>query len=104
MTFRVPPRVGYVVHEPSPGDPTAKVYLMHLPDGQPVVLAGSAALIWVVAAQGEQDVPATVAELLDEPLASVEETTRRYLVTLVAQGLLVEALESGDLPGVPTQP
>lgn len=98
MRYRIPPRLGYVVHEPTPEDPTARVYLMHLPDGEPLMLAASAALIWALAADGEPEVPGALADLLGESVAEVGPATRTYLDTLVEQGLLTETPEGDEAP------
>lgn len=88
MTFRVPSRLAYVVEQRDGGD--TSVYLLHLPDGEPLSLRGSAALIWLLAADGEPDVPAAVAASVEHPDAEVEAATRAYLAYLVGAGLLEE--------------
>lgn len=98
MRYRIPARVGYVVHEPTLEQPTATVYLLRLPDGQPLVLSGTAALIWVLAAEGEPNVPAALAELVGEALSTVESPTLSYLDNLVLQGLLTEAPDAEPAP------
>jgi hypothetical protein len=85
--YRVPSRVAYVVadeHSPSAGT----VYLMTLPDGQPAVLRGSGAVIWVVAAEGEDDVAGAVAELVGMPVEEVSAEVERFLDELVELGVL----------------
>jgi len=94
VTHLIPPRLGYVVNEPTGADPTLRVFLMHLPDGEPLALVGSAALIWALAADGEPDGPAALAELLSVPVDEIEDATRAYLDTLVVQALLIRA--AGD--------
>jgi hypothetical protein len=55
--FRAPRRVAFVI----PDDrPAPEVFLMKLPDGPPVVLHGTSAVIWVLAADGERDVAGEV--------------------------------------------
>jgi len=89
VTYRVPPRLGYVVPDAPEGGPLV-AFVMPLPDGPAVVLRNSAALIWALAADGEADVPAAVAEMVGRSLEEVGPATRDYLVDLVAQGLLEE--------------
>lgn len=90
MTYRIPYRLGHVTLPPEDGRPVV-VYLMPLPDGDPVGLHGTAALIWSIAAEGEPDVPAALAELLAVPVDTVRADVERFLTDLVAQGLLEEA-------------
>lgn len=85
MTHRIPERLAWVATE---GESEPVVYLLVLPDGDPRVLHGSAAAIWLVAADGEADVPGAVAELTGAPLEEVRGPTEEYLRTLVADGLL----------------
>lgn len=85
--YRIPARVAHVVAD----DDTAAagtVYLMTLPDGQPAVLRDSAALIWMVAADGEDDVAGAVAELVGLPTDEVSFEVERFLDELVALGAL----------------
>lgn len=88
MTYRVPERLAWVIPERRDDEPLV-VYLMPLPDGPPLVLRESAGLIWALAADGEADVPAAVAELVGRTLAEVGPTTEAFLADLVARGLLV---------------
>lgn len=87
MTYQVPRRLAWNIPERGDDDPLV-VYLMPLPDGPPLVLRGIAGLIWALAIDGEQDVPAAVAELLDQPLEEVRPVTLEFLADLVARGLL----------------
>lgn len=89
MTYRIPHRVGHVTLPPEDGRHVA-VYLMPLPDGDPVALHHTAALIWTLAAEGEPDVAASLAELLAVPAETVRDEVERYLADLVFQGLLEE--------------
>ena len=98
MRYMVPPRVGHVVEEPDAQHPTPRVFLMQLPDGEPQLLSGTAALIWVLAAEGEDDVAQALADLLGEPVATVAQATRSYLDTLVAQGLLTKSTGPSPTP------
>ena len=85
MTWTVPPGLAWVLDEPA-DVPT--LYLMHVPDGIPLVLTGTAALIWLFAAEGE-DVVAALTEVIADPPPDLAETTYAYLDDLVADGLLV---------------
>lgn len=87
MRFRRPPRVGFVMMPPGRGEPAA-VYLMHLPDGEPTALTGTSALIWALAAEGEEDVLGALAELLGQPVGDVERSVGEYLDQLVLAGWL----------------
>ena len=89
MAHRIPERLGWVVVPPAEGAPVA-AYLMHLPDGDPQALHGTAALIWTLAADGEPDVAGALAGLLDTPRAEVEASVDAYLTELVAARLLEE--------------
>ena len=61
---------------------------MQLPDGPPLVLHDSAALIWLVAAEGSSDVPTLVAEAVGRPVEEVAAEVDDYLRDLVDRGLL----------------
>ena len=87
MTYTLPRRLGHVTLPPQDGRPVA-VYLMPLPDGDPVSLHGTAALIWTLAAEGEADVPAALADLLAVDVHAVAADTHAYLDSLVEAGLL----------------
>lgn len=87
MTYQVPARVGYVVLPPE-GTQGVRVYLMELPDGTPQQLSGVGALIWVLAWEGEHDVPGALAELVGRPRSDVAADTEAFLADLVARGML----------------
>lgn len=87
MTYRVPPDLAWVLDETDDGAPPA-LYLMHVPDGVPLVLTGTAALIWLFAVEGE-DVAAALAEVVSDPPADLAQTTSDYLADLVDRGLLL---------------
>lgn len=93
MTYRVPRRLARVVDDQSAGEPV--VYLMQLPDGDPLILQGSGGLIWALAADGESDVPRAVARAVGVPVEEIVEEVGVFLADLVERGLLV----SGDAPG-----
>ena len=86
MSYRVPDRLGYVVDDQS-ADSSLTVFLMKLPNGAPLELAGSAAWIWVLATERE-DVVEALAELTGESSAEIGATTAAFLQELVGQGLL----------------
>lgn len=83
-TYAVPARVAFVV--PESGGP--HVFLMHLPDGPPLVLTDSAAVIWLLAADGEVDVAQAVSEVVGRSRQEVAVEVDAYLAGLVARGLL----------------
>jgi hypothetical protein len=76
------------------GDGTAVVFLMPLPDGPPRVLEGSAALIWIVAADGEEEIADAVAGAFGQTAAEIADDVASYLSYLVASQLLVEVTAS----------
>ena len=87
--FLVPSRVAYVVADGhrAHGEPPT-VFLMQVPDGAPVVLHGTAALIWLLASDGEEDVATAVADVVGLDRASVAPDVRRFLDDLVDRGLV----------------
>ena len=92
MRYRVPENVAWVAGaETVPDDP--RIYASLVPDGEPAVLEGVAALVWEVAASGEDVVP-EVAALAGRPIDAVAEDVQRFLDDLVALGLL--ALSGAD--------
>lgn len=89
MTYRLPQRLAWVAPERQADGPPL-VYLMLLPDGLPLRFEGTGALIWLLAADGEPDVVASVAEATGEPVETVGAATREYLEYLVREGLLID--------------
>lgn len=87
MAYRVPPRVAHVVPDGEP-DPPDSVFVMVVPDGLPVVLHGSAAWIWLCAAEGETDVAEAIADLAGISRADVAVDVEHFLDELVSRGLL----------------
>lgn len=87
MAHRVPPRVAHVVPDGEP-DPPDSVFVMVLPDGDPVVLHGSAAWIWLLAAEGEEDVAGAIADLAGLARADVVVDVEHFIAELVGRGLL----------------
>jgi hypothetical protein len=77
-----------VAHVVRTEDESPQVYLMRLPDGPPVVLEGTGAMIWLAAVEGVDDVAATVAEAVDEEREAIAQDVEAYLVRLVEIGLL----------------
>lgn len=96
MNYRIPSRLAHVVVDDTQSDPVT-VFLMDLPDGPPLVLRDSAALIWIVAADGSTDVPGQVAEAVGRPVEELAEEVGDYLDELVGRGLL----EPSEAPPAP---
>ncbi len=73
-------------------DHNDSVYLMRVPDEDPLVLTGIGAQIWFAALAG---VPAvtSVASLTGESEDTVAEGTTAFLHDLIARGLLIHAEE-----------
>ncbi len=88
MTYRVPDTVAYAFgSELDPAD--QRVFMVTLPDGHPVVLTGSAAIIWSAAASGVVDVVATVAGDFELEPAAIHADVEAFLVDAVTRGLLI---------------
>ncbi|MDT0215574.1 PqqD family protein [Rothia sp. ARF10] len=83
--YSVPERVAHVERD---ADGLPQVFLMRLPDGEPVALEGTAALIWTFAAEGETDVATAVARAVGLPREEIADDVEAYLVRLVETGLL----------------
>lgn len=91
MRYVVPRDLAHVVPGEAGEDPTAEavVFLLPLPDGPVWVLEGSAALIWMVAAEGLTHPARAVAELSELELdGDLEAAVNSYLDDLVSRGLL----------------
>ena len=82
--FFVPPRVAFVVPEAD----TTQAFLMALPDGPPFILTDTAAVIWVLAADGESDVAGAVGDVVGVPREAIDTEVEQYLEDLVSKGLL----------------
>lgn len=93
MKYRIPPRLAHVIVDTKPSDPP-DVFLMDLPDGPPLVLRESAAMIWILAAEGGSDVPGLVAQGVGRTVREIGGEVSEYLADLVARGLL----ERSDRP------
>lgn len=65
------------------------VYLLQLPDGAPVVLRNTAALIWLLAAEGEGAV-AGVAEAVDRAEEDLAGSVLSFLGDFRSRGFLEE--------------
>ena len=90
MSYRPPGRLAHV-HDEADG----VLYLAHLPDGAPLVLQGSAALIWLAATGDPRpdhpaDVVTRVAQETGLAVEELRDDVETFLRTLVEQGLLEE--------------
>ena len=90
MTYVVPARVAHC-GEGSGLALADTVYVMRVPDGQPMVLTGSAAWIWCLVADGEVDVTGTLADALDMPRDALEADVSAFLTDLAEHGFLETA-------------
>ena len=70
-----------------------ELYFTVVPDGRTVLLKDTARLIWLVAADGTDDVVREVADLVDLPAEEVSGEITTFLEDLTARGLLTK-LES----------
>jgi len=70
-----------------------ELYLTVVPDGRTVLLKDTARLIWLVAADGTDDVVREVAALVDLPVEEVSGEITTFLEDLTDRGLLTK-LES----------
>lgn len=87
MSYEVPEALAYCfASEADPAD--QRVFLVTLPDGHPVVLTGSAAVIWSVAASGVADVVAAVADDFKLEPVTIQADVEAFLADAVARGLL----------------
>ncbi len=87
MRYGIPARLAHVVVDDTQSDP-ATVFLMQLPDGPPLVLHDSAALIWLVAAEGSPNISTRVAQAVGRPVEQVAAEVDGYVRDLVDRGLL----------------
>lgn len=87
MRYRIAQDVAWLLAEEI-GSPADEVYLMRLPDGRPLVLAGSSALIWIVAADGG-DLPGAIAEATGLPAERIAADVTGFVETLVREGYLI---------------
>lgn len=91
MRYSVPNRLGFVYGTEQTASAGA-IYLMPLPDGVPVVLTGTAALIWETAVTDESVTDGKgLAEVLTAGRATeqIVSDTTDFLDQLVSAGLLV---------------
>jgi len=93
-TYRTPKAVAHFVTGGDKDSPVT-VYLMRLPDAAPQVLRGSAAVIWIVASEGEHEVAASVASLVGRTTEEVAGDVERFLEELVSAGLLEVTTDGG---------
>lgn len=87
MSYEIPPDVAWVYGQDVIASDTA-VYAMKVPDGSPVVLDSTAALIWLVVADGTSDPASTIADLTGEEPTAIGADVARYLDDLISRGLL----------------
>lgn len=85
--YRIPRSVAHVVPDGEPDLPN-RVFLMQLPDGEPLVLQDSAAWIWLLAADGEDDVPSAISRVIGTEEANVRADVLSFLSELQRRGLL----------------
>lgn len=85
--YVMPADLAYVIVEPAAGQ-ELRIFLLRLPSGNPVVLLGVSALIWLVAVEGDSDVAETVAEAVGKSVAEIVDTVHAYLDDLATRGLL----------------
>lgn len=89
MRYRVRPEVAWVSGDEIGAE--AGIYLADVREPQPMVLLGSAELIWLVAAEGG-DLPDDI-EVADEAeRETVRAQVRQFVTDLVARGFLEEDL------------
>ena len=98
MRYTVPARLAHVVLE-SAGEDELTVFLMPLPDGPPVALKATAALIWLFASEGAEDVASVVAEHTDCSIDEIGDHVRSYLCDLVDRGQLIVRESPRKAPG-----
>ncbi len=103
MTYSRPRRLGFVAPDVTDGEELL-IYLMPLPDGPPVVLEGSGAVIWLVASRGAEEVCDAVAGQLGVEPEEIAKDVDDYLGVLVERGLLDRAESSiaDSKPGIPS--
>lgn len=65
-----------------------RVFVRSVPGGATLVLDGTAAFIWTVAATGATDVVSDIAQLVGQPAHELRSDVEDFLSNLVAQGLL----------------
>lgn len=92
MTYEIPASVAWVAGGDFI-DWDHNVYAMVLPDGEPVILEGTAAMAWLVIADG-QPVVETMAELTATPPERVASDLSGFLADLADRGLLHVAEEA----------
>ena len=86
--YRVPDNIAWV--DGADFDMAEELYLTVVPEGRTVLLKDTARLIWLVAADGGEDVVAEVADIVGRPPAEIEGDVQQFLADVRARGLLVE--------------
>lgn len=85
-TYRVPPQLAWV--DGAAHGMGEELYLSVLPAGRTVLLRDTARLIWLVAAQGSDDVARDVAHAVGLHREQVAEDVAAFVDDLVGRGLL----------------
>jgi len=86
MRFRVVPQVAWVPGDDVIGDDD-NIYVMVVPDGNPLVLSASAALLWYAIVDGEDPVEHVAALTGLEP-AHIADEASGFLKQLIDLGLI----------------
>ncbi|GAA4407710.1 hypothetical protein GCM10023168_24060 [Fodinibacter luteus] len=86
-TYQVPGNIAWV--DGADFGMAEELYLTVVPDGQTVLLKGTARMIWIVASEGGSVVD-EVAQLVARPPAEIEDQVGTFLADLTNRGLLAE--------------
>ena len=98
-TYRVP---RYVAHDVVEGlvDEDLAVFVMHLPDGPPMVLRAMAGWLWLLAVDGERDLVEEVATATASDPEVIGPEIAAFLEALVRDGLLEPTTRLDVAPAV----
>ncbi|MGD8214495.1 hypothetical protein [Aestuariimicrobium sp. Y1814] len=88
--YRVPDNVAWI--DGTEVGTNEELYLTVVPQGNTVLLTGTARMIWLVAAGGG-DVVAGVADLVGRAPAEIADEINRFLSDLVGRGLLHQSYD-----------
>lgn len=86
--YRVPHDLAYDVIEAESQESAPTVYLMRLPDGQPLMLRDMGAWIWLLAADGVPNIAEEIADATSVDVQKIGPEVAGFLATLVNDGLL----------------